>query len=424
MDGISSKSKLDIRKNILYQALAQVGGRGLMFFVYMLLARFLGPALYGIFGYTLTTVQIISGVLFDVGLFLIVTRELSVGNDSIFLPSIWLKMAGCLLGSVLFLILVPILGLPFILGLSLVIWAVFNSFTDFYFCVFRAKDTMHAEAITMISQRIFLLGMVLLLYMGWIPLSSSSSLHASGVVFCCSALLGFLLALMLRRLLIPPFIYATGFTSMILKAKVLMEKALPLVGVSFFGFIYYKIDIVLLGILSSSEQVGFYTASYRIIEASFLIPIVITNALYPRLSLLWADDYKGFARVFRRTILALTLVSLLAGAGIIALSQQIIDILFGWEFLPSAGILCLLAGVLFMVYPGYMLIYSLVIMGRQRGYFYISLSAAVINILLNFFFIPIWQAKGAAAATIVTEAMVTGIASLIVMRQMNNRRHE
>ena len=68
-----------------------------MFFVYMLLARFLGPALYGIFGYTLTTVQIISGVLFDVGLFLIVTRELSVGNDSIFLPSIWLKMAGCLL---------------------------------------------------------------------------------------------------------------------------------------------------------------------------------------------------------------------------------------------------------------------------------------------------------------------------------------
>lgn len=211
---------------------------------------------------------------------------------------------------------------------------------------------------------------------------------------------------------------------MILKAKVLMEKALPLVGASFFGFIYYKIDIVLLGILSSSEQVGFYTASYRIIEASFLIPIVITNALYPRLSLLWADDYKGFARVFRRTILALTLVSLLAGAGIIALSQQIIDILFGWEFLPSAGILCLLAGVLFMVYPGYMLIYSLVIMGRQRGYFYISLSAAVINILLNFFFIPIWQAKGAAAATIVTEAMVTGIASLIVMRQMNNRRHE
>ena len=124
MDGISSKSKLDIRKNILYQALAQVGGRGLMFFVYMLLARFLGPALYGIFGYTLTTVQIISGVLFDVGLFLIVTRELSVGNDSIFLPSIWLKMAGCLLGSVLFLILVPILGLPFILGLSLVIWAL------------------------------------------------------------------------------------------------------------------------------------------------------------------------------------------------------------------------------------------------------------------------------------------------------------
>ena len=196
MDGISSKSKLDIRKIYYIKPLLRVGGRGLVF--YMLLARFLWPALYGIFGYTLTTVQIISGVLFDVGLFLIVTRELSVGNDSIFLPSIWLKMAGCLLGSVLFLILVPILGLPFILGLSLVIWAVFNSFTDFYFCVFRAKDTMHAEAITMISQRIFLLGMVLLLYMGWIPLSSSHH-HEWG----CILLLAYGVSAAHARLLIP-----------------------------------------------------------------------------------------------------------------------------------------------------------------------------------------------------------------------------
>ena len=145
---------------MFYQALAQIGGKGLMFFVYMLLARILGPALYGVFGYTLSSVQIISGVLFDLGLLLIVTRELSVDNDSIFRPALWLKIGGCIAGGILFLLLIPVLKFPLILAVSLVVWAMLNSFTDFYFCVFRAKNMMHGEAATMLSQRVFLLGVL------------------------------------------------------------------------------------------------------------------------------------------------------------------------------------------------------------------------------------------------------------------------
>jgi O-antigen/teichoic acid export membrane protein len=411
-----------ITRNIFYQALAQVGGKGLMFFVYMLLARLLGPALYGTFGYTLTTVQIISGVFFDVGLFLIVTRELSVGNDSVFLPSLWLKAAGCLAGSVLFLFLVPILGFPLLLGVSLLAWAVFNSFTDFYFCVFRAKNAMHAEALTMIAQRVFLLGLLVLLYAGWVPHSSSRALNAGGAAFFCSGVFGFLVAVMLRRLAVPPFAHYARQQSMAGEVKDLAAKALPLVGVSFFGFIYYKIDIVLLGLLSSSEQVGFYTAAYRIVEASFLVPMIVTNALYPRLSLAWTDDFEEYAKTCRRAVLGLAAVSVLAAGCIAALSRPIVTVLFGGEFLPSAGILFLLAGVLLMVYPGYLLTQSLVILGRQRWYLSVSVSAAVLNVLLNLVFIPLWQAKGAALSTIVTEAAVTGMAAWMVMSRTSHRR--
>lgn len=411
-----------ITRNMFYQALAQIGGKGLMFFVYMLLARLLGPALYGTFGFTLTTIQIISGVFFDVGLFLIVTRELSVGNNSIFLPSIWLKVGGCILGSMLFFFLVPILRFPLVLAISLVTWAIFNSFTDFYFCVFRAKNTMHGEAITMISQRVFLLGMLSLMYVGFMPFASYSALHASGAAFCCSALFGFMVALSLKRRMLPSFTSSTKPGLMIEEVKALAEKALPLVGVSFFGFIYYKIDIVLLGILSTSEQVGFYTASYRIIEASFLIPMIITNTLYPRLSLSWVNNFEDFCWIFKKAVAGLLLVSLLVGLGIVALSTPITVTLFGRAFQPSAGILCLLAGTVVMVYPGYLMTQSLVILGKQRGYLYVTISAAIINVILNFFFIPLWQAKGAAAATIITEALVTCIAACIVFRLIKTRR--
>ncbi len=393
-----------------------------MFFVYMLLARILGPALYGTFGYTLSSIQIISGVFFDLGLFLIVTKELSVGNDSIFRPVLLLKVGGCILGSMLLFLLIPILQFPLILAISLVTWAILNSFTDFYFCVFRAKNKMHGEAITMISQRVFLLGMLLLIYAGYVHSSRFSELSVSGAAFCCSALLGLVVALSLTRLMFPSLVHRKGTRTGMHEVKALAQKALPLVGVSFFGFIYYKIDIVLLGILSTSEQVGFYNASYRIVEASLLIPMIISNTLYPRLSLSWSNNFEGFCRTLKKAVAVLLLLSVLVVVGIAALSTPMVITLFGREFQPSAEILCVLAGTVVMVYPGYLMVQSLVILGKQKEYLYVTISAAVINIVLNCFLIPVWQAKGAAAATIITEASVTGIAAFIIMRHIKSRR--
>jgi len=394
-----------------------------MFFVYMLLARILGPALYGVFGYTLSSVQIISGVLFDLGLLLIVTRELSVNNDSIFRPALWLKAGGCIVGGVLFLLLIPALKFPLILAISLVVWAMLNSFTDFYFCVFRAKNMMHGEAATMLSQRALLLGILIALYIGYLELDSEAHvLYASGAAFCCSALFGLVVAVSLTRLMLPTFPALKGARIGVDEVKALAVKALPLVGVSFFGFIYYKIDIVLLGLLSTNEQVGFYNASYRIVEASLLIPMIMTNTMYPRLSLLWINDFQGFCRIIQNAIAALFLISLLAWVGIATLSTPIMVTLFGTEFEPSAGILSLLAGTIIMVYPGYLMTQSLVILGKQRGYLVVTISAAVINVVLNCLFIPLWQAKGAAVATIITEAVVTCIAGFIIIRHMKARR--
>jgi O-antigen/teichoic acid export membrane protein len=148
----------------------------------------------------------------------------------------------------------------------------------------------------------------------------------------------------------------------------------------------------------------------------------MTNTMYPRLSLLWINDFQGFCRIIQNAIAALFLISLLAWVGIATLSTPIMVTLFGTEFEPSAGILSLLAGTIIMVYPGYLMTQSLVILGKQRGYLVVTISAAVINVVLNCLFIPLWQAKGAAVATIITEAVVTCIAGFIIIRHMKARR--
>ena len=107
---------------------------------------------------------------------------------------------------------------------------------------------------------------------------------------------------------------------------------------------------------------------------------------------------------------------------IVFLANPIILILFGKEFHPSVEILCWLSAALIMVYPGYVMTQSLVILGRQKSYLYVSIIAAFTNIVLNCIFIPLWQAKGAAIATILTEAMVTFTAAVLIIRHIAYRR--
>ena len=403
----------------MYQALAQGGGKGLMFIAFIFLARMLGPALYGTFDYSLSLIQIIGGIFFELGLTLIVTRDLSMNNLDIFVPALWLKFAGCLLGSVVMLALGNVLHLPLVLALSLVGYVAVNSFTNLYICIFRARGKMYGETITVIVQRATLVIMLVLFYFGCV--GASPSLNECGAAFFLSAFVGLILAVFLVKIFFQSLIAYKGVTRVMNKVRVLIKEALPLIGVSIFWLLYYKIDIVLLGMLSSKEQVGFYSSSYRIMEACFLIPLITANAVYPRLSRLWGADKNAFSKDLKRILLGLLVIGALVSVFLYILAKPVILLAFGAEFSPAVGILVLLSLALLAVYPGYIATQTLVIIGRQKSYLLISIIASSMNIILNLIFIPIWQAKGAAVSTIITETMVTCMATFILL---NCAKHE
>ena len=172
-----------IKKNLTYQSITQAGSKGLMFIVYMLLARILGPTLYGTFDYTFSIIQIVGGVFIDLGLVLIVTRELSSGNTDVFLPSILLKFVGCIIGSTIIFIISISVDLSLILVSSLIGFTIFNSFTNLYICLFRSYNRMLGEAITVIIQRAVLVLILYLIYIEFFIITYDSGLSISGTAF-------------------------------------------------------------------------------------------------------------------------------------------------------------------------------------------------------------------------------------------------
>lgn len=390
-----------------------------MFIAFIFLARMLGPALYGTFDYSLSLIQIVGGIFFELGLALIVTRELSIGNLYAFVPALWLKLAGCLLGSVVMLVFGKALHLPLVLVLSLVVYVAVNSFTNLYICIFRARGKMNGETITVVAQRLTLVIILALFYFGCID--GSPSLNECGAAFSLSAISGLILAVFMVKSFFQGLIAYKGVTRVMGKVRALIKEALPLIGVSIFWILYYKIDIVLLGMLSTTEQVGFYSSSYRIMEASFLIPLITANGVYPRLSYLWGADKSAFFKDLKRILLGLLVIGALVTVFLYILAKPIILLVFGADFFPAIGILILLSLALLAVYPGYIATQTLVIVGRQKSYLLISIIAASTNIIMNLIFIPIWQARGAAVSTVITEAMVTCMATFMVL---NCAKHE
>ena len=93
--------------------------------------------------------------------------------------------------------------------------------------------------------------------------------------------------------------------------------------------------------------------AHRIMEVCFLIPLITTNAVYPRPSLLWDADKSAFLKDLRRVFLSLVFIGALVTVFLYILAKPVILFVFGEDFFPAVGILLLLSLALLAVYPGY-----------------------------------------------------------------------
>ncbi len=137
----------------------------------------------------------------------------------------------------------------------------------------------------------------------------------------------------------------------------LARKALPF-GLVLVGFtLYYRVDMVMLGWLRDSGEVGRYAAVYRFVDALLLLAAALSSPLYPRLSSLIGRD-PARVRILLETswrLMAALAIPLAVGATVVA--SPLTLALFGSDFRGTAGLLCILiwAGppILLLAVPGH-----------------------------------------------------------------------
>lgn len=166
-------------------------------------------------------------------------------------------------------------------------------------------------------------------------------------------------------------------------------------------------DKIMLGIITTAEQVGFYEVAEKIIAIPTVFITSLGTVMLPRMSNLAGKGKTEENRLlYASAIFAMFMVSSLC-FGIMGVSKTFVPFFYGQGYdicivlylilLPS----CLFLGLANVVRTQYLLPHNM-----DKEYVVSAFLGAFVNILINLCLIPKWGAIGAAIGTLVAEITV------------------
>lgn len=184
------------------------------------------------------------------------------------------------------------------------------------------------------------------------------------------------------------------------------------------SYLYFKVDSIMLSVMKTATDVGIYAPGVKIIDVLLVIPQMFIGTVLPICSLYFANKDVRLKETVQKTfdILALFMAGIVGG--VFALSPQIINFIAGKDYIhistvSVAGhpitppiILSILIFTAVFSFLGPTFVMLLVASGKQKILVWPNIIALILNVVLNFIFIPHYSYLAAAVATIITEVFI------------------
>ena len=174
-----------------------------------------------------------------------------------------------------------------------------------------------------------------------------------------------------------------------------------IMGLAWLGnFAFNTVDMLMLGVMSNPQQVGLYSAAYRILNQVLVTYYLLTNVLYPELA---RQTVAQRLRMLRPHVLLGVFAAGSAAAFLLAAFREpVLAIIFGHAFVAAAPLLLLLACCLPIDFLTSYLSNAYIAWGMEKTVLWCTAIAAGGNILLNLYGIPRYGATAAAINTLIS----------------------
>lgn len=172
--------------------------------------------------------------------------------------------------------------------------------------------------------------------------------------------------------------------------------------------IYCYADTTMIGWMINDKSVGIYSIAVKAYTVIKTLLASIYTVCIPRLSLYYANSESNkYSELVNDILCCLILLLFPTAVGISVLSEPIVLFLGGSEYIDAACTLRILSvSLVFAILGGVFSNCINIPTGKEKVTLIGTILAAIINIILNILFIPLFGQAGAAITTVIAEASV------------------
>ncbi|MBD0779700.1 oligosaccharide flippase family protein [Maribacter sp. ANRC-HE7] len=290
----------------------------------------------------------------------------------------------------------------------LAVSAIPISFGNFYLNNFKIVDRFDKEAIGYIIQGSFLL-----------TLFGLNHFYGSKNIIYYSIIL---LIVRVIYMIFGFFAFRKSFFKKVTfnfkKSLIAIRTATPYGVHLILGASIIYIDTFILSILSTLENVGLYQAGMRIIMASMLIAVIISDAFIPEISKI----FKKRSIVSKKMSTLFEFVLLFSGLTLTTIffyKKTIILLLFSQEYLILERFIVLILLIILLRYIGIVPGIILTSFGKQIIRARAVVISIIFSVILNVILIPTYGIKGAFLASLISHIILNTIYFFFAYKTIN-----
>lgn len=369
------------------------------FGIIMLLSRYLGPDMFGVYEFIFIYISFWS-LLVDVNTQSILIRKISREEED----TQKLMNNGITL-SLTFTLIISLFACPlffttdysndiktliFVAIFSLVVSSNLKSVRQIIEAIFYAKMRVKYVAVCSVLDKFLFLGSVLVIY-----LAKGNIFHIVAVRII-SAVPGFLIII---------FYYLKSYGPIRISYdksiwKNLIFDAFPLFFSNMFLMIKLQIDSVIIKGYINDNMLGIYRVATKIPFSLEIIPSAIVTVIYPLLSNYYINSQKQYYKLYRKTVQYLIILIIPLCAFVIPYASKIIS-LFGQEYI-SGGTIILQIVIFAEIFNFITLVlnHTYVASNNQKYVFVVLGFTSLFNLILNFIFTPRYGIIAAAVIVV------------------------
>lgn len=385
-----------------------IGGKIIQMFISlivgMLTARYLGPSNYGIIGYTASYVTFFSAIC-QLGFNSVAVKEILERPEKqgeILGSTIFFRVLSSLLSSVGVAILVYFLddGDPLIIRVAFLqsLSLVFQSFEMIHFWYQSRMETEISVKVQTFAYLVMAGYKVAILALGkdvtWFACSTAIEAAVVAVALIWSY----------RRSNGQKLIVSFSCGSEMLKYSYHFILSGMMVT------IYSHMDKIMLEQMLNETAVGYYTAATKVAQMWSFVLTALINSARPLIISARKQNYDVYVKQNKRLYAAILWIGIAVAAVMTIGGKWIVLLMYGEEYLPATSSLQISAWYTMFAMLGTARGIWIVCENKAKYVKYYLGIGAVLNIILNYLFIPAFGPGGAAAATLITQIFTAVLA--------------